>query len=300
MAERFLGYERDELDRQYDLLERHADTCALFHRLYETLSDKARTILAPELDVAYGESPRMRMDLYPARGPGAPVVGFLSGGYWKGRDKRDASFVALGLQPHGCAVAVIDHDRLPGNGLDDMVGQIARAALWLRANAGRLNGDPDRIVLAGHAAGGHLAAMMLTVGWDGIAGEPTTSPVAAIAAISGLFDLEAIRHCFLNIDLQLDAAAAARLSPLRLVAALRRPAPDVLLAVGEQETDEFHRNMTSYAGALDSVGIAVEATTVPGHHHFSLLAELADPSSRITKRLAAMALRHAAEPGHTI
>ena len=288
-GERYLGYERAELDRQYDLLSRHEDSLEVFARLGATLSQRARALPGAAMDVAYGGAPATTMDLYPALQPGAPVIAFVRGGYWRQGDKADLGFVALGLVARGCAVAVIGHSAPPAAGLADILDEVCHAVLWLRANAARLNGDGGRIVAAGQGSGGHLAALMPTADWARLTGqENAPSPVAGVVAISGLYDLEPVRLSFLNMDLHLEAGAVPQLSPLRLVPALPRPAPPFLLAVGERETDEYHRHMGTYAAALERQGVTVTAATVPGHHHFSLLSELAEPSSAITNRVIAL------------
>lgn len=285
-GDRFLGYERDELDRQYDLLSRHADSLPVFEGLSRTLSAQARARPGVILDVAYGDGDGMVMDLHPARASGAPLVIVLQGRYWRTDERRDASYPALGLGPHGAALAVIGLGAAPAVGLSAMVERACRAVLWLRGNAVRVDADPARIVLLGLGSGSHVAAMTLTADWARLSGsEGADCPIAAVAALSGIYDLEPVRLSFLNLGLELDAAAVAQLSPLRLVPALPQPAPRMLLAVGERETDEYHRHMASYARALEARGVAVEAATIPGHHHFSLAAELANPASAITNRV---------------
>lgn len=285
-----MGYERAELDWQYDLLARHEDSLGVFSALGAKLSERARRLPGAVMDVPYGDRPGMTMDLYPAAQPGAPVIAFVRGGYWRLGDKRDLGLIALGLVPHGCAVAVIDHGAPPQADLALIVEQVCRAMIWLRDNAGRLNGDGDRLIAAGQGSGSHLAALMLTADWAGLENdENATCPVTAVAALSGIFDLEPIRLCFLNMELRLDAAAVPQLSPSRLARALPQPSPPMFLAVGERETDEYHRQMATYAAVLEEVGAPVSVFTSGGHHHFSLLAELANPSSEITKRVIALA-----------
>jgi arylformamidase len=63
----------------------------------------------------------------------------------------------------------------------------------------------------------------------------------------------------------------------------------VLLAVGERESDEYHRQFSGYARALDAHGVAFSGLTLAGHHHFSAVAELANPASEFTKRVIGLA-----------
>ena len=97
--------------------------------------------------------------------------------------------------------------------------------------------DAGRICLAGHSAGGHLAAMALATDWTAL-GLPADL-IKGVCAISGVFDLEPIRLCYLNDVLGLDA------KPRRAATApcccRRAAAVPVLLTVGERETEAFHR-----------------------------------------------------------
>jgi arylformamidase len=294
-GERYLGYDRAELDRQYDLLVRHGDSVEVFARLGATLSARARALPGATMNVAYGGAPAMTMDLYPATQPGAPVIAFVRGGYWRHGDKADLGCIALGLVPRGCAVAVIGHSAPGELGLAAIADEVCTAMLWLRGHAGRLNGDGKRLIAAGHGSGAHLAALTPTADWTRLEEDDRArSPIAGVVALSGFFDLEPVRLSFLNMDLRLDAAAVPQLSPLRLAPALPQPTPPYLLIVGERETDEYHRHMAGYAAALERHGARVTAATLAGHHHFSLAAELADPSSLITNHVIALARTAAA------
>lgn len=289
-GERYLGYEPAELNRQYDLLTRHEDSLEVFARLGATLSDEARSRFSGRIGIAYGKGAGETLDLFPAGDPDAPVVALLRGGYWQASEAAALHFIALGLAPHGCTVAVIDHAAPQEASLGDIVDQACRAVLWLRDHAGS-----GRMVLAGHGSGAHLAAMALTADWRRLEGrEEAVCPIDAFVGLSGIYDMEPVRLSFLNQILKLEAGAVPPLSPRRLTPALPRPAPSVLLAVGERESDEFHRHMAGYAAALEDAGAPLSAVTLPGHHHFSLLAELANPSSEITKRVIALAAPAAA------
>ncbi|MBN33624.1 MAG: hypothetical protein CMM46_02390 [Rhodospirillaceae bacterium] len=154
-------------------------------------------------------------------------------------------------------------------------------------HAAELNADAGRVVLIGFG----LGAIPATLAPTNLADEEDEGDegrVAGLAVLSGVFDLEAVRHTFLNAQLQIDQASAATHQPFRIVGSLPRPRPTVWLAVGEQETDEFHRNMVLFARVADDGGCPLSASTAKGHNHFSLLAELANPSSSITTELIAV------------
>ena len=93
---------------------------------------------------------------------------FIHGGYWQRFDRKDFAFVAEPLLAAGAAVALIGYDLAPAVDMDAIVGQIRRGLAWLhREGCARRASIPERIFVAGHSAGGHLAAMALATDWRG-------------------------------------------------------------------------------------------------------------------------------------
>ena len=236
-------------------------------------------------DLRYGPGPKETLDLFAPRTPARATFLFLHGGYWRSLDKAEHAFVAPPLTARGIAVAVANYDLCPGVSIAAIVEETARAVAWL-AREGPANGaGADRIVVGGHSAGGHLAAMMLARDWraDGFA----SCPVAAGLSLSGVHDLRPLVRFSGNADFRLDDAEAARLSP-----ALMRPttgAP-LAIAVGGAETGEFLRQARLMWDAWP--GNRPKGTTgplvVPGKHHFDVVAEHADPGSALTRATLAL------------
>jgi arylformamidase len=100
--------------------------------------------------------------------------------------------------------------------------------------------------------------------------------------ISGIFDLEPIALGILNDKLQLSAEEIAKLSPLKNLA---DRSPPLRLFVGGAELPELKRQSEDYAEAARALGLPVSLTTLPGHHHFSILDELARPDGALTDAL---------------
>ena len=178
-------------------------------------SARARAELPLRFDVPYGDHHAERLDIFPATRPGpAPVHVFIHGGYWQRMDKADFSFVARGLGPAGAATVVINYGLVPSIDLDTLVRQCRAAVAWVHRHAAEWGGDPGRISISGHSAGGHLVAMLLATDWPAL-GAPA-DVVKAGCAISGLYDLEPIRLCYLNQVLALTPEVAQRNSPVLL------------------------------------------------------------------------------------
>jgi len=276
----FLDYDQAALDREYNNRAKVTDAAQWLAR-YPRQSAQARAELPARLDVAYGSHPGERLDLFLPPEPGrAPIHVFIHGGYWHRLDKSDFSFVALGLRPAGAAVAVINYALVPIVDMDELVRQCRASIAWLHRHAASFGGDPDRISVSGHSAGGHLVAMLLATDWPAFGAPPDV--VKAGCGISGLYDLEPIRLSYLNEVLQLTPAAARRNSPSHL--APPRQAP-LLLAVGGLEGPEYDRQTDALAAAWRAQGVPCDVGRLAGHHHFSIVGELDDPKSELSRAL---------------
>jgi arylformamidase len=264
-------YDRAGLDAQYFLRARVPEHPEYFRRWAED-SAAVRRARPCRLDLAYdGER---RLDLFPAERAPAPCLLFIHGGYWQALDKSDFSFLVPAFQDAGIAVALVNYTLAPKAGMDEIVRQNRAAVAWLQRNAGEYGIDAERIHVAGHSAGGHLTAMVLATDWAALG--LARNPVRGACAISGLYDLEPIRLCYLNDVLGLDAATSARNSPLQH---LPRQAPPLILSVGTAETPEFLRQQADFAAAWRAAGLALEIADQPGDHHFAVVERLGEPQS---------------------
>ncbi|HET7342301.1 MAG TPA: alpha/beta hydrolase [Methylomirabilota bacterium] len=272
----FRHYDRAALDAEYNNRAKVARALDWIGR-YGAESARARAELPLRFDVPYGPHHAQRLDVFPAAGAGpAPVHLFVHGGYWHRMDKADFSFVTRGLRPAGVATVVLNYGLVPSVDLDTLVGHCRAAVAWVHAHAADFGGDPSRIFVSGHSAGGHLVAMLLATDWKAL-GAPA-DVLKGGCAISGLYDLEPIRLCYLNDVLGLTPESARRNSPL----ALPRPrAGSLVLAVGGEEGAEYHRQTSDLAAAW--AGAPIEVLDLAGHDHFSIVAELESPFSALAR-----------------
>ncbi len=252
---------------------------------YTELSEKARASLLPRLDLRYGPGPRETLDLFAPAGAARGTFVFLHGGYWRALDKSDFSFVAAPFVAQGIAVANVNYDLCPVVSIATIVEECRRAVAWLAREGMAHGADSRRIVVGGHSAGGHLAAMLLATDWATAGLE--RDPVAGGVSLSGVHDLAPMVLFSFNADLKLDAAEAARLSPVRLQPRGRAP---LLLAVGADETPEFIRQARILWDAWPACrpAGAVAPLIVPGRHHFSVVVDYADPASALTRQTLAL------------
>lgn len=237
------------------------------------------------LDLRYGASPKSTLDVFTtdaAPPGGAPVLIVIHGGYWRALDKSDFSFVAPSFTADGAMVVVPNYDLCPEVTVEHIALQMTEAVAWTVQHAAAHGGDPQRIAVAGHSAGGHLVAMLMSCRWKDVAAnlgvELPSQPLAGGLAISGVYDLEPIRHVpFLQADLKLTPNSVARLSP----AFFPRPkAGKLYAAVGLDESSEFLRQNTLIRDVWGPTAVPV-CETVPGKNHFSVLESLVDPQGRL-------------------
>lgn len=240
-------------------------------------SRHARESLACELDVHYGPTLEETLDIFPADQPGAPVFVFIHGGYWRANTAKEFSCVALGLQRRGITTVVVNYGLCPTVTIDEITRQVRAAVAWVLRNIGRHGGDPSRVALGGHSAGGHLTAMALQTRWQEDYGLPA-DPLVAAVLVSGIYDLAPLRYSYLQPLIQLDDGVVRRNSPLFTVRPCSTPA---MVTWGEAESPEFARQSAAYHQAWRAAGNLAELVAVSGAHHFSAIHGFEDPQSPV-------------------
>ncbi|WGF89221.1 alpha/beta hydrolase [Marinivivus vitaminiproducens] len=278
-----------DYEREYDNRARFPefpDVLALWLREAKRFRADARA----ELDIAYGPSPRQRLDLYLPDGDHgeAPVALLIHGGYWQRLDGRTYAHFARGLVESGLRVAVPSYDLCPSVPVGTIVTQMQRCALLLWQRFGR------RLVAVGHSAGGHLAACLAGTDWRALDNGAPADLVRVCVPISGLFDLPPLVGTTVNQALRLDMEEAVRQSPV-----LWRPLPDGLRLsahVGGRESSEYVRQSRDLARAWQTAGAATALRVVEGASHFSILDELLAPDSVMTQDILENAAQAAILP----
>lgn len=270
-------HEAQWYDRQYNNRARVPEAPELLSR-WSGASSLARGQQACVLDLSYGSNPGETLDVFPADKAGAPVMVFVHGGYWRALDKSDVSFVAPVFTQRGVTVVVPNYALCPAVGIETISLQCAQALAWTWRNIAQFGGNPQRIAVVGHSAGGHLAAMMLSCRWRELGDDLPQRLILGALSISGLFDLEPIRHtAFLQADLNLTPAQVRRLSP----AFFPRPRAGVLYAtVGADESEEFLRQNKLIRDQWGPTAVPI-CESLPGCNHFNVLHALVDPAQRL-------------------
>jgi arylformamidase len=235
--------------------------------VWDRRSAEFRAAHPVHLDLRYGPRERNRIDFFRAA-TNAPTLLFIHGGYWQMRAKEAFSLFAAGPMAHGINVAMIGYTLAPDASLDAIVAEIHAGIDFLAARLPDLGGDANRIAASGWSAGGHLTAMALS--------HPR---IRGGVGISGIYDLEPIRHSYLNVKLGLDEAMSRRNSPMLQAEAAIKP---LALTVGAAELPLLRKQTADFAGHRAKYGLPVSYQEIPGANHFTIMDEMLAPTGRIT------------------
>ncbi|MDX2221948.1 MAG: alpha/beta hydrolase [Rhodospirillaceae bacterium] len=231
-------------------------------------------------DVAYGEASRQRLDIYtpppaeagPAQGRRIVVV-FFYGGSWQGGARGDYRFIGEALAGQGFVTVIPDYRLHPEVRFPEFVHDAARAIAWVRRNIAAHGGDPLRVVVMGHSAGAHIAAM---VALDPAARAPAGLDADAIKGFVGLagpysfdpLEFRSTRRVFGHLaDVQ-----AAR--PINFVTAA---APPMLLLHGGDDSTVGPYNSADMAAALARAGAPHVHKVYPDMAHIGIVLGLSSP-----------------------
>jgi arylformamidase len=230
-----------------------------------------------KLDLAYGDRPRNRFDLFlPDHAPKGLVV-YVHGGYWVRFDKSSWSHLARGPLAHNYAVAMPSYTLCPETRISGIVKEVGAA---IAKAAGMIDGP---VLLTGHSAGGHLATRMISA--TSPLDESLRGRIRNTVSISGVHDLRPLMRLAMNADLKLDEAEARDESP-----ALLYPMDGVRLTcwVGAGERGEFIRQNALLANVWTGLGALTAAVEEADRHHFNVIDGLADPEHPLTRTLLAV------------
>lgn len=275
----YRGFGQEELEYQYNPRQSVPEYPQLAKRRSEQ-ARKVRESAKSWLGVPYGSSAREKLDIYPADQPGGPVLIYIHGGYWRSGSKEDnCNFVPV-FTNRGALVVLLEYDLCPMVTVSDIVRQTRSAVGWVYSNILRYSGNPSKIYISGHSAGGHLTAMALAHDWEK-EGLPRNFIKGAVVT-SGVYDLDVVMRISVQQEVKLTPELAQENSPFH-----HPPLPicPVIVAVGGAEPKGWQQMSEDFFALCRERGVTCEYLVVPGANHYTMSEHLADAESPLTRAM---------------
>ena len=223
-------------------------------------------------DVAYGALPRQRLDLYRPAGVaplgGWPVVVFFYGGSWNSGDRAQYGFVGAALASRGMLALVADYRLYPEVRFPSFLVDSAQALAWGLSHAAEQGGNPRRVFVMGHSAGGYNAAMLaLDARWLAATGHAPRE-LAGFIGLAGAYDFLPMTNrdaqpVFFHPDYPPDT------QPIEFASAA---APRSFLAAGRTDAlIDPQRNTAALAARLSAAGVPVSLHRYERASHVTLI-----------------------------
>lgn len=227
-----------------------------------------RSGIVVQKSVPYGTGDRRTLDIYsPQDAANAPVVVFFYGGSWQRGQKETFRFVAATLASRGVVAAVPDYTLYPDGKFPTFLEDGAAAVAWAKANAARFGGDARRIVLMGHSAGAHIAAMLALDGrWLGSQGLDPRKDVAGLVGLAGPYDFLPIKDPIIKVIFASDEPEKTQ--PITFVAGGEAPA---FLGFAPDDVTVRPGNSERLAAKLKAHGASVALASYPRTNHVTIL-----------------------------
>lgn len=217
-------------------------------------------------EMRYGADPYQRLAVHRAARPNGAVFVFWHGGGWTGGYKEWMAFMAPAFTAAGVTFVAPGYRLAPQHIFPTALEDCADAVAKVHAECRRFGGDPARIFLGGHSAGGHYAALLaVTQAWRAKRGLPR-DVVKGCLPISGVYRFgEGAALSMKPRFLGADPAAERAASPIHNI----ETAPPFLLAHGDEDFPHLMKQAEAMEAALARAGGSVERVVLPGRDHFS-------------------------------
>lgn len=274
-------YTQQDLDKQYNNRAAVPDFAQIVAQ-WQQQSQAVRQKSAIIADLPYGNHQREQLDIFPAGQSDAPVQVFFHGGYWQAMDKSVFHFIAESFVSQGITTVLVNYPLMPQVTMTQLVDACRRAMAWLYRHLADYDANPDKIYISGHSAGGHIVAMLITTHWPQLDESLPNQLIKGGCAISGLFNLEPIRLCYLNDVLAMDQAMARQNSPVFLSPAGHSP---LIVTVGGLESNEYHAQSQELVDAWQKHPLPITHLPVPNANHFSILDHLTDETKLLRQTI---------------
>ncbi|MGP1715865.1 MAG: alpha/beta hydrolase [Methylophilus sp.] len=264
--------------------------CSPVNILNAVISDKSYHL---NNGVAYGDLPRQTLDIYtpknhlsvkeappdktennvPIASKGLPVVVFFYGGSWDSGNRGSYKFVGEALTSQGFIAVIPDYRVYPEVLFPGFMEDPAKAAKWVKLHAAEFGGDPERVFLAGHSAGAHIAAMLVLDPEFLAKQDSKPQDFAGMIGLAGPYDFLPLKSDRLKIIFGPEDQRV-KSQPINFVTGNN---PPMLLMVGTKDNTVWPRNTYRLAAKIKATGGPVEVAEFAGYSHIDMAAKLAKP-----------------------
>lgn len=271
----YKGLSQNEIEKAYNnraAVSNHADFITDWLARSKHYRDQSNCLL----DIEYGPGKGEKFDFFLPEDECTGIMIFIHGGYWQAIDKSYVSFIAESYCRVGIAVAVVSYPLCPAATMSEIIHAVRSAYLKVNEVCLQHGIGSSKIFLAGHSAGGHLGAALLTEELGGLTSKEKL--ISGCIFLSGLYDLAPMRYFSMGKVLNLSESDAQTLSPIN-----NRPVFPVsmILSVGALESEEYHRQSKALLDTWVKFGCDINYRVEPEIHHFSILNAFCDESSKL-------------------
>lgn len=267
------------------------------------------TVTRDVVYVAGSRHPKHRLDVYAPKGAsGAPVIHFVHGGYWIEGDKDFLApitalygSVGMALAKRGVVTVVSSYRLSPEVAIDAIVDDVMAGLRWTEEHAREHGGDPDRIFMMGHSAGGHLVAL---AGADASLHRSRGMDPRAVRAyipLSAVWDVQGMHDAHgaawnAKVTLPVFGADRSRWSERSPLAKLDKDAPPFFILTGERDFPFMIPQAERARDRLKELGADVEHAVIPGSDHAGMVLRFGASNDDISDVVAAYVKRARAAP----
>lgn len=225
---------------------------------------------------SYGPGNRHSMDIYspPLHDAPAPVVVFFYGGGWEDGDKAMYRFVGAALAARGILTVIPDYRVYPEVRFPGFIEDGADATRWTRDHIAKYGGDPNRMVLMGHSAGAHIAAMLtFDAQWLHAVGMDPARDIRGMVGLAGPYDFLPLQSETLKIIFGPESGRGAS-QPINFVDGT---APPAFLATDRDDDTVDPRNTARLAERIRQRGGSVAVRVYDHVSHRTLIGAFSPP-----------------------
>ena len=215
-----------------------------------------------------------RLDIYMTKEPGlSPVFVFIHGGSWITGSRTQYGMLGRVLSEQGIVTVTVDYRLNPEVTYPAFMKDCDAALSWVIEHIQNYGGDPQRVFLAGHSAGAHIAALMLVHDQFRQAGAFDTQSLAGAVLMSGAYEFgedigvddELVRRVMNTPENYLDA------QPIRHT---RGDVPPILIIQGTEDKVTGKTQASKFAQAMKDKGADIHYATIPKGDHLTVLIDM--------------------------